>query len=67
MDYATRFRCQSICSSFVCASYSSSFVENAVNGEVLLDADFAANLVELGVLSKMYQNRIAKEIAKLGA
>jgi NhaP-type Na+/H+ or K+/H+ antiporter len=49
------------------ASYSSSFVENAVNGEVLLDADFAANLVELGVLSKMHQNRIAKEIAKLGA
>ena len=47
------------------AAYSASFVENAVNGDVLLDPDFAENLVELGVLSKMHQNRIIKEIVKL--
>jgi hypothetical protein len=47
------------------AVYSASFVGNAVNGDVLLDPDFAENLVELGVLSKMHQKRIIKEIVKL--
>jgi hypothetical protein len=45
--------------------YKAAFIENGINGEMLLADDFGEYLDELGVSSKMHRNRIMKERAKL--
>jgi GTPase SAR1 family protein len=47
-------------------NYSAAFVENGIDGEELLSEDFGLDeLKEFGVISKVHQKRILKEIKKL--
>ena len=48
------------------SKYKSAFIENGINGEMLLADDFGEEyLDELGVSSKMHRSRIMKERIKL--
>jgi hypothetical protein len=48
------------------AEYGDAFIKNGIDGEELLGDDFGkAELEELGVVSKMHQKRVVKEIQKL--
>jgi hypothetical protein len=48
------------------SKYKAAFIENSINGEMLLADDFSEEyLDELGVSSKMHRSRIMKERIKL--
>jgi hypothetical protein len=48
------------------AEYGDAFIKNGIDGEELLGDEFGkAELEELGVVSKMHQKRVVKEIQKL--